>query len=116
MAWFSNALDQRRFPRFKADLHAIASVVGDCEIVSLRVRCQSISEGGVSISGVEGLAVGDLVSLEMHVPVSKQAIWVDAIVRHDNDRFGLEFVSLSDEQRNILKRYCRLQREEKRRH
>lgn len=114
MAWFVNALEQRRFPRFKANFPAIASVVGDCEIISLHVRCESICEGGVSISGVEGLAIGDLVSLEMHVPVSKEAVWVDTVVRHGSEaRCGLEFCPLGPNQRDLIKHYCRLQPLEK---
>ncbi len=116
MAWFSNTLEQRRFPRFKANFPAIASVVGDCEIISLRVRCENICEGGVSVSEVEGLAVGDLVSLEMHVPVSKEAVWVDTVVRHSSAaRCGLEFRPLGPNQRDLIKHYCRLQPLEKRR-
>ncbi len=114
MAWFSNTVDQRRFPRFRANVPAVVSLIGDCEITSLRVLCQSISEGGVGISGLKGLLVGDLVSLEMHLPVSKRAVWVDAVVRHDGGRFGMEFVSLGEEQRSLIKRYCNLQPQEKR--
>lgn len=116
MAWPSNTLEQRRFPRFKANFLAIASVVGDCEIISLRVCCENICEGGVSISEVEGLVLGDLVSLEMHLPASNEAIWVDTVVRHSSAaRCGLEFRPLGPSQRDLIKHYCRLQPLEKRR-
>ncbi len=115
MAWFTSAANQRRFPRFEAGFPAIASIVGDSNIVSLCVLCNSICEGGMSISGLEGVTVGDLVSLELHLPVSRQPIWVDSVVRHGTDGFGLEFLSLSDDQRNLIRRYCRLQPQEKRR-
>ena len=114
MQWFSQAPDRRRWPRFQADFSAMANVVGDSDIVSLPVRCHSISEGGVGIYGLEGLESGDLVTLELHIPVAKQAIWVDSTVRHSSGSFGLEFVSLSNGQLKLVKRYCRLQPQEKR--
>lgn len=115
MRWLSEPPDQRRLPRFEADVPAIASLVDDNEITSVRVRCNGISEGGVSVLGVEGLALGDLVSLELHIPVATQPIWVDAVVRHNTECYGLEFLPLSDEQRNAIRRYCRVQRRQKRR-
>lgn len=116
MPWFSRPPEQRRFPRFKADIPAIASLVRESEIVSLRTRCDSISEGGVGArgNGLEPMHVGDLVTMELHVPVSAQPIWVDTIVRYlamhrRTGRCGLEFLSLSEDQRSLIKRYCRLQ-------
>lgn len=116
MPWFSRLPEQRRFPRFKADIPAIASLVRESEIVSLRTRCDSISEGGVGARGrgLEPMRVGDLVTMELHIPVSGQPIWVDTIIRyvlarHKNGLCGLEFPSLSEDQRRIINRYCRLQ-------
>jgi hypothetical protein len=113
MRWFSKSPDRRRWPRFKAGVPAIASVVGENEIVSSPVLCHSICEGGAGILGLEGLALGDLVTLELHIPVSKHPIWVDSVVRHNIGGFGVEFASVSDNERNLIRRYCRLQRQEK---
>jgi PilZ domain len=60
------------------------------------------------------MRVGDLVTMELHVPISAQPIWVDTIVRyivmhHRTGRCGCEFLSLSEDQRRIINRYCRLQ-------
>lgn len=116
MRWFSRPPDRRRSARFKADVSAIATLIGEREITPLRVRCNNISEAGLSASGLSSLAVGDRLTLELHIPVSTQTIWVEAIVRHSGQPCALEFVSLSDDHRNLIKRYCRLQPEEKRRH
>lgn len=94
---------------------AIASLIDDNEIINVRILCDGISEGGASISGVDGLAPGDLVSLELHFPISAQPMWVNSVVRHGTERYGLEFLILSDDQRNVIRRYCRGQRREKRR-
>jgi hypothetical protein len=62
MRWFWQASDRRRYARFKADVPAIASLIGDRDIVSLRTRCESISEGGIGTPRLESLALGDLVT------------------------------------------------------
>ena len=67
MRWFWQASDRRRFPRFKADVPEIAGLIGDRDIISLRTRCESISEGGVGTPGLESLGLGD-VTLELHLP------------------------------------------------
>ncbi len=115
MPWFSRPPDQRRSARFKADVPVFVTLVGDTDIIPVRARCVSISEAGLSASGLSALAVGDRVTLELDIPVAKQRIWVEAVVRRSGEPCALEFVALSDDQRELIKRYCRLQPEEKRR-
>jgi len=93
----------------------VTSVIGDREILPLRARCDSISETGVSAAGLEALALDRTVTLELHIPVATKPIWVEAIVRRSGQRCVLEFTSLTDDQRKLIKRYCRLQPEQKRR-
>lgn len=114
MRWFWQASERRRYPRFKAEIPVIASVVEDRDIISLRTRCESISEGGVGTPGLQPVAVGDFVTLELHLPVSAHPIWVDTVVRYSStERCGLEFRLLDANQRKLIKRYCRLQPKEK---
>lgn len=114
MPWASRPSDQRRFPRFKSDVSAIATVLGDREIMSFRARCDNISEGGLSAHGLSPLALGDRVTLELQLPVSTHPIRVETmVVRRGVDRCGLEFLSLSDYHRNLVKRYCHIQPKEK---
>jgi c-di-GMP-binding flagellar brake protein YcgR len=114
MRWFWQASDRRRYPRFKADVPAIASLIGDRDIISLRTRCESISEGGIGTPRLESLALGDLVTLELHLPVSANPIWLDTVVRYSGtDRCGLEFRLLGPNQRKLIKHYCRRQPKEK---
>ncbi len=115
MAWFSGAPDLRVSPRFQAEVPLVISVVGEQEIASLRAQADGISEGGLSLRGVTGMRVGQAVSLQMHLPIATQPIWVEATVRHDAGHYGLQFRSLSDAQKKLIKRYCSFQPREKRR-
>jgi len=114
MAWFSRAPDRRTSTRFQAEVPLVVSVVADQEISSVRVQADGISQGGLSVSGLEGMGVGQPVSLEIRLPIATQPIWVEAVVRHNTGRYGLQFNSLSDEQRKLIKRYCGLQPRQKR--
>ena len=115
MGLFSRPPDRRRSKRFKADVRVVVTLVGSTDVVPVRAHCESISQVGLKASGLGSLAVGYRVTLELDIPVAKQRIWVDAAVRRGGDPCALEFTSLSDEQRNLIKRYCRLQPEERRR-
>jgi c-di-GMP-binding flagellar brake protein YcgR len=115
MAWFSGGPDRRVSPRFQAEVPLVVSVVGERDIASLRAQADGISEGGLSLRGVEGMRTGQAVSLEMHLPVATQPIWVEAVVRHCSGHYGLQFRSLSDAQKKLIKRYCSFQPREKRR-
>jgi c-di-GMP-binding flagellar brake protein YcgR len=115
MAWFSGGPDRRVSPRFQAEVPLVVSVVGEREIASLRAQADGISEGGLSLSGVAGVRVGQAVSLQIHLPTATQPIWVEAVVRQDAGHYGLQFQSLSDTQKKLIKRYCSLQPRQKRR-
>ena len=94
----------------------IVTLVRATDVIPLRVHCESISEAGLTVSGLSSLTVGDRVTLELDIPVATtQHIWVDAIIRRSGEPCALEFLSLTDDQRNLIKRYCRLQPEEKHR-
>jgi len=116
MRWFSRPPDRRRSKRFKADVRVVVTLVGTTEVTALRTHAKSISEVGLIVSGLSSLAVDDRVTLELDIPVgTARRIWVEAVVRRSGDPCALEFVCLKDEYRQLIRRYCRLQPEEKRR-
>ncbi len=115
MPRFSPAPEQRRFPRFEANVPTVASLIREREIASFRARCDSISEGGIGARGrgLQSLAVGDLVALELYIPVATHALSVNSVVRYahgrrNSARCGLQFQSLTEEQRDLIERYCDL--------
>lgn len=111
----SRTPDQRKFRRFEAEIPLVVSVVEDEEISAVRTLANGISLGGLSARGVDGLVVGQGVSLELHFPNSTQPIWLEGVVRHNSGYYGIQFVSLSEAQGKLIKRYCRLQPRQKRR-
>ncbi len=114
MSWFSRAPNRRACPRFEADVPLVISLVADEEIASVRAKADGISQGGLSVSGLQGIGPGQAVSLEIRLPTATQSIWVEAVVRHNAGHHGLQVTALSNEQRELIKRYCRLQPREKR--
>jgi c-di-GMP-binding flagellar brake protein YcgR len=115
MPWLSRPSEQRRSPRFKANIPTVASLIRERDIVSFRARCDTISEGGVGARGrgLQSLVIGDLVALELYIPVSAHALSVNSVVRYIQGRrgagrCGLQFQSLTEEQHNLIKRYCNL--------
>lgn len=112
MPRFSRAPEQRRFPRFKANVRTVASLIRERDIASFHAHCDSISEGGISARGrgLQSLAVGDLVTLELYIPVATHALSVNSVVRYihgrlNSDRCGLQFQALTEEQCDLIKRY-----------
>src|SRR5690242_1782274 len=115
MPWFSHTPEQRRSPRFKTNIQTVATLIRGRDIVSFRARCDTISEGGVGARGrgLQSLAVGDLVALELYIPVLTHALLVNSVVRYihgrrDAGRCGLQFQSLTEEQHDLIKGYCSL--------
>jgi hypothetical protein len=97
----------RRFPRFRAQLKLIVTVLGPDGSIEVHGLCNEISEGGVGgIIGHE-LAVGELVTLTLQFSSTEPPIALRAIVRwRDRLRHGLEFFMLSAEQNAALHGFC----------
>lgn len=113
MAWFSRTSERRGSHRYQAEVPLVISVVGEEEIASLRALADGISEGGLSVSGLQGLDLGERVSLEVRLPNATHSLWVEAVVRHQSGYHGLQFLSLTPAQKQLIRRYCRLQPRQK---
>ncbi len=100
---------KRHYPRVAADLPMVATVVGDQDVAALQGRCKVVSEGGLGAILPGQIPLGDVVLLELHFPNSPETIRVRAAVRHSRrPHYGLEFLTLSEEARRVIARYCDL--------
>jgi TonB family protein len=95
---------QRVFPRHPInvtlDLIALRSGVPE----SLPGRCTDISEAGVGTVVAGELARGEQVAVELRLPSVGVPVRASALVRYQSRlRCGLEFVGLSEEQREMIR-------------
>jgi hypothetical protein len=85
----------RRFPRFALDARMQVRMFQDGEFRS----CSLTGE----------LESGEIVSLEIPLPLSPYPLKVRAIVRYRQGlRYGFEFLTLNDNQRQIIRRVCEM--------
>ena len=110
----SRTPDRRESSRFTAEVPVVISLVQEQEILTIRALAKRISLGGFSAPGLEALPVGQSVSLEIHLPISPEPLWAEGVVRHSGGSHGVQFVSLSEAQQKLIKRYFRLQPRQKR--
>lgn len=95
-------VEARRHPRFKLEV-SIRVYPRDCPVV--RGDTVDISESGVSAMLREEVPVGELVRLELTLPIGD--VEVLAMVRQRNAfRYGFQFVEASSAQ-DIIGRTCR---------
>lgn len=98
---------RRRFPRHHLDVRIQVSVFRDGQTVALWGRTSEIGVDGVGATLTGELTAGEVVSIELPVPVSPHLIKVRGIVRYTQGlRCGFEFLTVTEEQRNLLQRVC----------
>ncbi len=100
---------RRRFPRFPLDARIQLSVFRDGATTAIWGRTSEIGQDGVGATLTEALQVGEVVSMEFPIPVAPYQLKVRAIVRYVNGlRCGFEFLVLSSDLRDTLRRACEL--------
>ena len=70
-------------------------------------RGNDIAEGGMAAYISMEMSIGSRIKLEVQLPYSQQPLRIGATVRNRHGfRYGLEFTTLSDQDREILRRAC----------
>ena len=96
----------RRFPRYRTDFPVAVQLLLDHGYKRLDGQCNDLSIAGIGAILSEELAMGEVLALSFSLPVSTVIWQVRAVVRHRRRyHYGLEFLSLSQEQRTILAAY-----------
>jgi PilZ domain len=97
----------RRFARYPADIRIDAQVFRPSGTVSLWGRSSEIGEDGIGGTLTEEVEPGEVVSMEITLPTTNRCMKFRALVRYRIGlRHGFEFLALSREQRNALRRLC----------
>ena len=72
-------------------------------------RSTELGQDGIGATLTGDLETGEIVSLEFPLPLSPYPLKVRAIVRYRQGlRYGFEFLTLSDAQRDTVRRVCEI--------
>ena len=97
----------RRYPRFPIDVRLQVKMFQDGEFRSCWGRSVEMGQDGIGATLTGTLETGEIVTLEIPLPLTPYPIKVRAIVRYCQGlRYGFEFLTLNDPQRDTIKRVC----------
>ncbi len=97
----------RRFPRFTIDVRLQVKMFQAGEFRSCWGRSTEMGQDGIGATLTGSLEPGEIVTLEIPLPLTPYPIKVRAIVRYRQGlRYGFEFLTLNDHQRDTIRRVC----------
>jgi hypothetical protein len=97
----------RRFPRFAIDVRLQVKMFQDGEFRTCWGRSTEMGQDGIGATLTGTLENGEIVTLEIPLPLTPYPIKVRAIVRYCQGlRYGFEFLTLNDAQRETILRVC----------
>lgn len=97
----------RRFPRFVIDVRLQVKMFQDGEFRSCWGRSTEMGQDGIGATLTGNLENGEIVTLEIPLPLSPYPVKVRAIVRYRQGlRYGFEFLTLNEAQRDTIRRVC----------
>lgn len=97
---------RRRHPRYYCDFSINLTLFSGNEHREFEARCKDLSEAGLGALIAQELPIGDVVSLAFSLPGKTEPWTVRAVTRQRRGyHYGFEFLALSAEQTNELKRF-----------
>jgi len=97
----------RRFPRFTIDVRLQVKMFQAGEFRACWGRSTEMGQDGIGATLTGSLEPGEIVTLEIPLPLTPYPIKVRAIVRYRQGlRYGFEFLTLNDGQRDTIQRVC----------
>ncbi|HEX3354699.1 MAG: PilZ domain-containing protein [Terriglobales bacterium] len=103
----SGSKSPRRFARYPLNINISVHVFRGGESISLWGRSNELGEDGIGATMTGALESGEVVSMEMSLPMAASPIKFRALVRYrDGLRHGFEFLALSAAQRDEIRRAC----------
>jgi hypothetical protein len=99
----------RRYPRFLLDVRIQVRMFQAGEFRACWGRSTELGRDGIGATLTGDLEAGEIVSLEIPLPLSAYPLKVRAIVRYRHGlHYGFEFLTLSDSQRDMVRRVCEM--------
>jgi len=97
----------RRFPRFTIDVRLQVKMFQAGEFRTCWGRSTEMGQDGIGATLTGSLEPGEIVTLEIPLPLTPYPIKVRAIVRYRQGlRYGFEFLTLNENQRDTIARVC----------
>jgi hypothetical protein len=103
------AAHKRRYPRFIIDVRMQVKMFQAGEFLSCWGRSTELGQDGIGATLTGDLEAGEIVTLEIPLPLSPYPLKVRAIVRYRHGlHYGFEFLTLSESQRETVRRVCQM--------
>jgi hypothetical protein len=97
----------RRYPRYALDVRLQVRMFQDGDFQSCWGRSTEMGQDGIGATLTGNLETGEIVTLEIPLPLTPYPIKVRAIVRYRQGlRYGFEFLTLNEAQRGTVRRVC----------
>ena len=97
----------RRYSRRELDVRIKLVINNNGVQTYVYGRGNDIAEGGMAAYISMEMSIGSRIKLEVQLPYSQQPLKIGATVRNRHGfRYGLEFTTMSDKDREIIKRAC----------
>ncbi|HUO15424.1 MAG TPA: PilZ domain-containing protein [Verrucomicrobiae bacterium] len=95
----------RRFPRFALDVRLQVKMFQNGEHCSCWGRSTEIGQDGIGATLTGSLETGEIVTMDIPLPLTPYPMKVRAIVRYRQGlKYGFEFLTLNQQQRDTLRR------------
>ncbi|HXM09038.1 MAG: PilZ domain-containing protein [Candidatus Sulfotelmatobacter sp.] len=99
----------RRYPRFYIDLRMKVRAFRNGEFLTCWGRSTEIGEDGIGATLTGDLEAGEIVSLEIPLPLTTYPLKIRGVIRYRHgQRYGFEFLIINDAQRESLRRVCEM--------
>jgi hypothetical protein len=97
----------RRYPRFALDVRLQVRMFQGGDFQTCWGRSTELGQDGIGATLTGNLQTGEIVTLEIPLPLTTYPIKVRAIVRYRYGlKYGFEFLTLNEAQRENLGRVC----------
>jgi len=102
-------IETRRYPRLAIDVRIKVKMFQSGEFRTCWGRSTELGRDGIGATLTADLEVGEIVTLEIPLPLSTRPLEIRAIVRYCYGlHYGFEFLTLTEMQRETLGRVCEI--------